>query len=116
MRKVILAGVMLTGFLLNLGLLAGRPAGASEPFEKVTKLKCENCHKHTKEQFEKEKLSDFAATQDLKKSGKESLEFLKKQPGFTELKKGDERTDAEAKKWALALARGKWVPSDPESK
>jgi hypothetical protein len=116
MKNVILAGVLLSGLLLNTGLLASRPAAASESYEKVTKLKCENCHKHTKEQFEKEKLSDYAATQDLKKSGKECLEFLKKLPGYTEIKKGDERTEAEAKKWALALARGKWMPSDPESK
>lgn len=116
MRKLILAGAALSGLLLTAGLVTGRPAGASESYEKVTKLKCENCHKHTKEQFEKEKIPDYEATQDLKKSGKECLEFLKKQPGFVELKKGDQRTEAEAKKWALALARGKWQPSDPDSK
>jgi hypothetical protein len=111
MRKELLAVTILAGTVISAGLSGTSPVRASEPYEKVTKLKCEHCHEHNKEQLAK--MSDYEATRDLtKKCGKESLEFLKKQPGFKELKPGEERSDAEAKKWALAFARAKWKCSE----
>lgn len=107
-RTVIGGGILLAAMIGSAALVGSRGVQASEPYEKATGLKCENCHKHTKEQFEKNKITGYEATQDLKDCGKESLEFLKKQPGFKDLKKGGERSKAEARKWALALVKGRW--------
>jgi hypothetical protein len=109
MRRVVLGGgIFLAAALGCAALLSAPVVQASETYEKATGLKCEDCHKHTKEQFSKDKVSDFEATKDLKTCGKESLEFLKKQAGFKELQKGEERSDADAKKWAIAHVKGKW--------
>lgn len=112
MRKELLAVTILAGAVMSAALSGAHAVRASEPYEKVTKMKCEHCHEHNKDQLAK--MSDYEATKDLtKKCGKESLEFLKKQPGYKELKEGEKRSDDEAKKWALAFARAKWKCSDP---
>jgi hypothetical protein len=111
MRKEILAATFLAGTVVFAALSVQPAVRASEPYEKVTKLKCEHCHEHNKDQLAK--MTDYEATKDLtKKCGKESLEFLKKQPGFVPLKEGEKRSDADAKKWALAFARAKWKCSE----
>jgi len=115
MRRIVLGSSIFLAAVIGCTCLVGTPrVQASESYEKATKLKCEDCHKHSKEQFEKNKVSDYDATQDLTKCGKESLEFLKKQTGFKELKKGEERTEAEAKKWAITFVKGKWKCSEKQ--
>ena len=96
-------------FVGALALTAGTPqARASEPYEKVTGLKCENCHKHTKDEFKKLMIKGWDATQDYKDCGKECGDFLKKQPGYAALKKGEERTPKDAKHWAEVLDDKNW--------
>lgn len=114
MRRTILAGLALAGLVTSTTFVG--TARASETYEKATKMKCEQCHKETKEEFEKNKITGHDGIKNLLKCGKESHEFLKKQPGFKELKPGDKRTPEETKKWALALLRGKWKCSDPNGK
>ena len=108
-RRTLVGGVTLTAVTALTAFAGAQGARASEPYEKATKLKCEDCHEHTKEQFEAKKLTGFEATQDLKKKcGKESFEFLKKQAGFKALQKGEKRSPEDAKKWASVLFRARW--------
>ena len=108
MRRVALGSALalgLVGSMLTVGL---RGAVASESYEKVTGLKCEHCHKHTKEEFKAKNITGFEATQDYKECGKDAAAALKKAKGYTPLTQGQKRTPAEAKKWADALADMDW--------
>lgn len=98
-------------FLPTLLACATQPAGsalASEPFEKVTRLRCEHCHRETREEFREKKITGHAAVKNLLDCGKDAHELLKKQRGFRPLKPGDRRTPAETRRWAGALADEEW--------
>ena len=108
MKSWLVSGFLLAS-VLSVALCAGVPsARASEPYEKATGLKCDNCHKHTKEQFKEMNIKGFDATQDYKDCGKECADFLKKQKGYAALTKGQERSKADAKKWADLLVDKDW--------
>lgn len=116
MRRVLLGGIVLTGLVASTSMLGMRSAGASETYERATNMKCEQCHKHTKEEFKAKNITGWDATQDYKKCGTECSDFLKKQLGYTPLKKGEKRTEEETKKWAVVLLKGKFKCSDPNAK
>jgi hypothetical protein len=108
MRRMLVGGITLAALAACTALMGITGARASETYEKATALKCEHCHKQTKEEFEKLNLTGYDAVKDLKECGTDSLVFLKKQPGFKPLKPGEKRTKAETKKWADALADEEW--------
>jgi hypothetical protein len=108
MRRVILAGTLLLGLAAGMTGVGLRGAVASEPYEKVTGLKCEHCHKHTKEEFKAKNITGYDGTVDYKECGKEAAAALDKVKGYKKLTPGQKRTPAETKKWADALADSDW--------
>lgn len=92
MRRVMLGGLVITGFL-GMSLLGAAPrAQASKPWDKVTKMACAKCH--TSE--DKKDMSD----KDLSKCGKEANEVLKR----GNYKRG--KTEADQKVWGEKLLKG----------
>jgi len=111
MRRMMIGAAALAALVAGIVSVGAPSVRASEPFEKATGLKCEQCHKHSKEEFEKdkEKLTGYEGTQDLvKECGKKSVEFLKKHADFKPLEKGGKRTKAETTKFAKWFVAEKW--------
>ena len=108
MRASVLGGVVLAGLVGSTVVLGVQGARASESYEKATGLKCEHCHKHTKEEFKKLNITGWDGTQDYKECGKAADAFLRKQPGFKPLQKGQKRSVADTKKWADLLVDEDW--------
>lgn len=106
MRRILVGGAIFAALVVP-AVVGTQTARASESFEKATGLKCEHCHKHTKEEFKEQKITGWEATQDYKECGKTCADFLKKS-GINPLAKGEKRTEQQTKKTADLLVDKDW--------
>jgi hypothetical protein len=113
-KRTYLGTLLLAGVISGSVLCGLRGAGASESYERVTNMKCKECHKIEKEEFKEKNIQGWDAVKGMDKCGVECQDFLKKQPGFKALTPADKKTRdvAETTKWALVLLRAKWKCSE----